>query len=262
MRSLTRISPTACGRLPWIAALIAGLLIVPAKARAEKNLLINGGFKRGSGNSVDEWRTDAWILTSGTTDYLWIPPEGDRAGEIELFSRHDNDARWVQQVSLVPGWYYISAEVRTVGVLPTFTGANVSVLEDGIVSGNLRGDNDWHRLGLYLRVGPRGANVDVALRLGGYMNLTRGRAFFRDAIVVKVSGPPAGADHVFDLDQVRKEEVTGPVGRRWTLVATLIALAILAGTGWRMLDTPANAPVEGERGARRTPRKRSSRKST
>ncbi|HXZ88498.1 MAG TPA: hypothetical protein VEF07_07985 [Candidatus Binataceae bacterium] len=239
----------------WIATLAVGLLIVPCGTRAADNLLNNGDFGRGSGNSVDEWRTDAWILTPGTTDYQWIRPQGGHSGEIQLWTHRDNDARWVQQVSLGPGWYYISADVKTVGVLSTFTGANVSVLEDGIASADLKGDNDWHRLGLYLKVGPRGADVDVALRLGGYMNLTRGQAFFRDARVVRVSGPPPGATQVFDLDQVRKEEVSGPVGRPWTLVATLIALAGLAGVGWRMMGTPAPAAAEAAK-AEPSPRPR------
>lgn len=228
----------------WIAVLAGSLLIIPCRTRAAENLLNNGDFSRGSGNSVDEWRTDAWILTAGTTDYQWIRPQAGRSGEIELETHRDNDARWVQQVSLGPGWYYISADVRTVGVLPTFIGANVSVLEDGIASADLKGDNDWHRLGLYLKVGRRGADVDVALRLGGYMNLTRGQAFFRNARVVRVSGPPPGATQVFDLDQVRKEEISGPVGRPWTLVATFIALAGLAGVGWWMMGTPVPVPAE------------------
>ena len=42
--------------------------MTPARADVIRNLLVNGDFARGSGDSVDGWRTDAWILTAGTTD--------------------------------------------------------------------------------------------------------------------------------------------------------------------------------------------------
>jgi hypothetical protein len=226
--------------LRTVTLAIAMLIISSGAYGGEnQNLLNNADFSHGSGNSVDEWRTDAWILTPGTTDYLWVRPEGGQPGEVELSTHLDNDARWVQQLSLGPGWYYISADARTVGALPTFTGANISVLEDGISSADIKGDSDWQHLGLYLKIGPRGADIDVAMRLGGYMNLTRGQAFFRNASVVRVAAPPPGSDYTYDLDQIRKDEVSGPIGRLWTLVATFIGFAVLAAVGWLMLGAPA-----------------------
>jgi hypothetical protein len=217
--------------------MMLGLLIGPGTSpAAERNLLNNGDFARGSGNSCDGWRVDAWILSPTATEFTWIPPRGAEPAELEIDTHHDNDARWQQTVSLAPGWYYFSVEARTVKILQFFVGATISVLEDSIMSANLKRTNDWTKLGFYLRVGPKGADVDVALRLGGFMNLNRGIAFFRRASVVKVSGPPPGAEHVFDLDQIRKDEVTGPIGKTWSLVATFIAFIILAGIGWRMFS--------------------------
>ncbi|HKV56566.1 MAG TPA: hypothetical protein VJN94_18165 [Candidatus Binataceae bacterium] len=213
-------------------------LLVASPALAAKNLLNNGDLDRGSGDSVDGWRIDAWVLSPGTTDYHWIAPHGSEPGEVEVFTHRDNDARWVQGLNLGPGWYYIGASVRTRGVLPYFDGASVSVLEDGIMSEDLRGDNDWKRIGLYLKVGSGGADIDVALRLGGYMNLTRGQAFFRGARVVKVLAPPLGAMHVFDLEKIRKSEVSGPIGHRWTLVTTFILLGVTTLIGWRLMAEP------------------------
>jgi hypothetical protein len=228
-----------------IAILAILLLGATGSSRAASgNLLENGDFSRGSGNSVDEWRNDAWILTAGTTDYRWIRPEDGQPGEIVVATHLDNDARWVQQLSLGPGWYYISADVRTVGVLATFTGAAVSVLEDGITSADLKGNSDWQKLGLYLKIGPHGADIDVALRLGGYMNLTRGEAFFRNANVVRVDAPPVNADHLYDLDLIRQQEVNGPVGRPWTLPVTLVLLFVIAVVGWWMLTPDIPASVE------------------
>jgi hypothetical protein len=204
---------------------------------APRNLLNNGDFARGTGSSCDEWRTDAWVLTPTATEFTWIRPTGNEPGELVVDTFHDNDARWEQTVSLGPGWYYFSVEARTEKILPFFTGATISILEDSIMSADLKRTNQWTKLGFYLRVGPKGADVDVALRLGGFMNLNRGKVFFRHASAVEVSGPPPGETHVFDLEQVRKDEVTGPIGQTWSLVATFIFFLILAAVGWWLFST-------------------------
>jgi hypothetical protein len=215
------------------------LIVCAISACAEDNLLHNGDFKIGSGDSVDGWQNDAWVQSPGTTDYHWIRPAEGQAGQVEVFTHKDNDARWKQPVTLTSGWYEISVEVRTEKVLPFFTGVSISTLDNGVMSTDLRGDNDWKRLQFYLKVGPRGADVDVCLRLGGYMNLTRGRALFRDARLVRIEAPPAGADHVYDLDAVRKAQFSGPIGSLWSLAATFAMLMALAGLGWWLLAEPA-----------------------
>ena len=215
------------------AAVMLAVIVGPRVARpANVNLLNNGDFARGSGASCDGWRVDAWILSSTATEFKWIAPVGAEPAELEIDTHHDNDARWLQTVSLGPGWYYISVEARTDKILPFFIGATISVLEDSIMSANLKRTNDWTRLGFYLRVGPKGGDVDVALRLGGFTNLNRGKAFFRRSSVVKVDGPPPGEKNVFDLEQIRKDEVTGPIGQTWSLVAVFVAFIILAAVGW------------------------------
>jgi len=220
------------------AALVLSIIILPLSARATTNLLNNGDFTRGSGESVDGWRTDAWVLSAGATEYKWVAPHHSEPAKVEVFSRRDNDARWVQGLSLAPGWYHISVEARTRNVLPFFTGASVSVLEDGIISRDLRGDNDWTLLSLYLRVAGQGANVDVALRLGNYMSLTRGQAWFRRARVVKVAGPARDGSPAFDLGVIRKTETRGPIGRVWTLIAAFLGLGAATAIGWRMMTEP------------------------
>jgi hypothetical protein len=229
---------TSGARLRWTeAALVLAIMATPVRAWASRNLLNNGDFTRGSGASVDGWRTDAWVLNAGTTEYDWIGANHSEPAEVEISSHRDNDARWVQGLSLGPGWYHISVEARTRRVLPYFTGASVSVLEDGIMSEDLRGDHDWTSLGFYLRVGRHGADIDVALRLGGYMNLTRGQAWFRRARVVRIAEPPEDV-RVFDLGEIRKSEASGPIGHLWTLVATFLALGSATLVGWRLMSAP------------------------
>ena len=74
------------------------------------------------------------------------------------------------------------------------------------------------------------------------MNLNRGKAFFRHASVVQVSGPPPGEQHVFDLEQIRKDEVTGPIGQTWSLVAAFLMLIILAAAGWWLFSEASRDP--------------------
>src|ERR1051326_4508020 len=96
MRIATSIRPAA----NILIAAAAVVMLTAVGAHAEKNLLNNGDFARGSGNSVDGWRNDAWILTPGTTEYHWIAPRDGKPAEIELDTKRDNDARWVQTLSL------------------------------------------------------------------------------------------------------------------------------------------------------------------
>lgn len=211
------------------------------------NLLNNGNLARGSGNSCDAWRTDAWILSPTASDFTWIAPEGDHPGQVEIDTSRDNDARWVQTLSLTGGWYHISVWARTEDILPYFTGANISVLEDTIVSADLRGTQPWQQLDLYLKIPPYGADVDVAMRVGGYANLTRGKAFFHDPRVVRVDAPPAGAAHVYDLGAIRKADAPGPIGSHWSLYLTYLMLTIAAVVGWRLfMFEPGSAAATAE----------------
>lgn len=228
------------------ACLLAALATTAEPADPPHNLLNNGDLARGSGSSCDGWRTDGWILSPSSTSFSWIAPAGGYPGQLEVENLRDNDARWSQPLSLRGGWYHISVWARAEDVLPYFTGANISVLEDTIVSADLRGTQPWQQLDLYLKVPPYGADVEVALRLGGYANLTRGRAFFRDAHVERIDAPPAGATHIYDLGAIRKAESPGPIGNRWTLYATFLVLTIAAIAGWRLFMFEPDVAVAGE----------------
>jgi hypothetical protein len=255
MRGLRTRPATGSRRVAILCVIIAGLALTPARARAQsqQNLLLNGDFSKGSGNSPDHWRTSAWIQKGDTTTYTWThEPSG--AASVEVENKLSNDARWVQSLSLDQGWYYISAEIRADHASPYLTGANISILEDGITSPDLKGTTDWQRVGFYLKVGKRGADVELALRLGGFLNLTMGHAFFRKTSVVKIGSPPPEMTHVFDLDEIRKCAEPGPIGERWTLVATFMALGIVAVFGWRLFGAQSvpmpRAAVRRERRSR------------
>lgn len=222
-----------------------------ATAGAGGNLLSNPGFSHGAGDSPDDWRTGGWNESPAVTRYDWLHSAGSEP-ELIITNIRPNDARWIQSLSLGPGLYYISAEVRTEDVGSGAAGATVSLDEDGIGSSDLRGTTGWNRLGFYLRVGRHGADVEVAMRLGGFSSLNTGRAYFRDASVTKVAVPEPGIKApVFDLSTIRKSLGSPPLGRPWTLAATLAVLTILVFVGWKMYGSDDPEPFVAPRAERR-----------
>ena len=231
------------------AAQTAGAPIAVGGAPAEAaNLLVNSRFASGSGANPDHWRTEAWINAAATSSYGWTRAASG-PGEVEVSNIRPNDARWVQPLVLGPGWYRISTEVRTENVGATAQGATVSLLEDGANSPDVRGTSGWRPIGLYVKVGSHGADIEIALRLGGFSSLNTGRAFFRNPSVTLVNAPPAAAAATFDLDAIRKASGSPPIGHPATLIAVFAALGALAYYGWRLYGTPvpATASARGER---------------
>ncbi len=204
-----------------------------APAPAGKEVLINGDFAKGSGDQPDDWRDEAWVNAPEAFKTTWQRPENGHPGELIVENLKANDGRWEQSLSLEPGWYYFGAEIRTENVGVKETGATVSVLEDGAMSRDVQGTADWRRLGFYLKISGRGADVDVALRVGGYGSLNTGRAYFRNASVLKISALPPGATPVYDLAEIRKTTTPPQLGSHYSLVIAFLLLGVGAVWGWR-----------------------------
>lgn len=246
------------GTLAAIASLILILGVCgAASAQPKRELMHNGDLSKGSGNSPDDWRTEAWINEPAAVDFKWTRPPAGGPGELEVNARQADDARWMQSMSLGPGIYYFSAEIRTEDVAQQNSGANISVMEDGIMSPEVKGTTGWTRVGFYLKVGSKGADVDVALRVGGFGSLNTGRGFFRNVSGIKLDAIPAGAQPVYDLDQIRKQAEPVPEGSPISLVATFVLLAAIAYAGWRMV---AIEPPKVTRAAARREAKRANRR--
>ena len=216
--------------------LCAMFLATPSSLRAndtEKNLLANGNFAKGSEDQPDSWRTEAWINNPDSFQAHWHSYT-DKPSELEVDALKANDARWMQPLTVGPGWYKLSAEIRTENVGTKESGATISVMEDGIMSPELHGTSDWKQVALYLKVGGHGADIDVALRVGGFGSLNSGKAFFRNASLVKIDAPPPDATPTFDLMAIRKQGEPVPIGSPISLVFTFAVLAAIAWAGWRI----------------------------
>lgn len=231
-----------------VLMLLMTSLPVPARADAfatstPRNLLMNGDFAKGSVDQPDEWRTEAWINSPDAFQHHWVHRPGE-GNELEVENLKPNDARWEQPLSLEEGFYHASVEVRTENVGAPNDGATISIMTDGMMSADVKGTSGWRRVGFYFRVGKHGADVDVALRVGGYGSLNAGRAFFRDARLEKIAALPKDAGPVFDWDAIQKAEIPEPIGRLWTLPIVLALLIAMVVFGWWMYGSePPPAPA-------------------
>jgi dolichyl-phosphate-mannose-protein mannosyltransferase len=218
--------------LLFCAALFAAPTLSLA-AGNQKNLLLNGDFAKGSEDQPDSWRTEAWINNPDSFQAHWHSNTG-KPSELEVDALKANDARWMQPLTVAPGWYQLSVDVRTEDVGTKESGATVSVMEDGIMSPEVHGTSDWQRVTLYLKVGGHGADIDVALRIGGFGSLNNGKAFFRNASLIKIDAPPPNATPTYDLMAIRKQGQPVPIGSPISLVVVFALLGAIAYTGWRI----------------------------
>jgi len=220
----------------FLCATLAAALFAPLRAAFaadQKNRLLNGDFAKGSEDQPDLWRTEAWINNPESFQAHWHSYT-DKPSELEVDNLKPNDGRWMQPLTVPAGWYQISVDLRTENVGAKESGATISVMEDGIMSADIHGTTDWQRVTLYLKVGAHGADIDVALRIGGFGRLNTGKAFFRNASMVRIDGPPPSATPTYDLNVIRKQAAPVPIGSPISLALTYVALAAMAWAGWRI----------------------------
>ena len=239
-----------------IASAVFAVLTILAfapRVRAANELLSNADLSKGSENQPDSWQTQAWVNEPDAVTFNWTHPPNGGPGEAEVNAVKPNDARWWEQLELKQGWYYISAEIRTENVGADKSGATISVMEDGIMSPEVKGNSNWTKVGMYMRVGSKGADVQVALRIGGFGSLNTGRAFFRNASVTRIDAPPANAQPTYDLEKIRQAAQPVPIGKPYSLVLTYLLLLAIAYAGWRLfaIEPPKVNRAEARREAKK-----------
>ncbi len=165
------------------------------------DVVSNGDLSHGKGASPDRWQNIPGL--PGRSTLRWHHEPGKPA-EIEVYNFEPNDAHWNQTLHLAPGWYHFTAEARSEGVPTGNTGVTISILEGWILSNELHGNAGWQTVGFYLKIGPSGADLDLACRLGGFSSINTGRAFFRNVKGIRIDQPPAHANPEYDLDLLRR----------------------------------------------------------
>ena len=175
--------------LKRILCVFAVFLILSAGvfARAEDILLTNPALE---GEGVP----DGWEVRSYLKDACSV--ESDR-GIVTLISYEPNDLRLCQTVAVEENTAYtLFAEISVQNVMggrgATLSIDNYSVDGCYIYSRNLLGSMDWTGTELTFRTGEGQTSVVVALRLGGYSELSAGTARFR-SVRLAPAGEGAGA---------------------------------------------------------------------
>jgi hypothetical protein len=190
----------------FLIALCLSWLAICHGCRSTTAPIRNGDLTRGT-DSPENWQSNPGL--PGLSILRWHhTPSGP--GELEIHNVKPNDSHWTQIVHLDPGWYLFTAEVRAEAVPADHAGANLSSLEDGIISTPISGTTDWKTLGFYLKVGNAGADLPIACRLGGYSSPNTGTARFRNIMGKKVEAPTQENIPRYDLDTIRGIGVPPP----------------------------------------------------
>jgi dolichyl-phosphate-mannose-protein mannosyltransferase len=218
-------------------------------AAAERNLVVNGDLSRGSKKVPDQWFGTA--ETRKLTDFEW------QRGELTTMNHAPNYASWHQILMLGPGWYRISAMVRTDGARDDGPGATIAVKAvsgERLTSNALHGTSEWSPVALYLHVAKWGETSELLLQLGDDHDLETGSAFFRNVDATQIAAPPADASPVYELGHPVSASTPSaappPAGFDYQRplgvicgVALIVLLAICLGTIWRPATTHPSTPL-------------------
>lgn len=178
---------------------MAGFLLAAAfpgsAAHADGGLLQNGGFESEGAGQPTSWTIDAWHtgdINSRMTIQQDIVHNGTHAALIE--NLQPNDAKYVQKVTVdADTLYKLSAYVRVDYADPGAKGANLSVLGITDTSVDLQATNGaWQLVEMYGKTGKSQKELQVAVRLGGYGSLSKGKAYFDDVSLTKAAAAPSG----------------------------------------------------------------------
>ncbi|MDF2927735.1 MAG: glycosyl transferase family protein [Paenibacillaceae bacterium] len=180
------------GRIGLLALL--GLFLWTGICSAADNLLHNGDFEQGSGSAG--WEQDVWNH-GDTYSRLMITADYAHAGRRSVFidSIRENDAKWIQAVAVKPeALYKLSGWIRAEGIGTEAKGANLSVLGSSDMSVDLKDTGgEWQYVELYGKTGAKQKEMKIALRIGGYGSLNKGKAWFDDVALEEVQAVPVEA---------------------------------------------------------------------
>ena len=105
-------------------------------------------------------------------------------------SMEKNDARFVYNLKTNKGYYYkVSCWVATENISNNAIGANLSIYSTSTYIGDLRGTNDWTYIEGYIHANNY-EDLKICLRLGGFSNENKGKAWFDDLRVEEMEKLP------------------------------------------------------------------------
>ena len=177
-----------------LCALLALMALFAALtgALAEENLIVNGDFSEMDGDLPAGWRKEMWLTDQGIS-LLSVEDDGLEGRGACVSNVDANDARFVQTVTVKPDTLYrISGMIRAERCDGEGYGANLSV--GGVfVYSDSKYDTAgrWEYVELYGYTGDDQTSLDVYCRVGGYGQLSRGKAWFDDIEMAEADRAPS-----------------------------------------------------------------------
>lgn len=167
------------------------ILFVSISLHSE-NLLRNPGMEE-SDTAFPGW--SEIYYSSGSV--FAIERQNPHAGRncVSIENKDLNDSRLVQSVYVEENTKYrLSAWIRAEGVNINSGGANISLADFFFASQPVFETNGkWQRVEFYLYVETEVTQVAIGIRLGNFANVSRGKAYFDDVSMEKVSSIPGGS---------------------------------------------------------------------
>ena len=172
-------------------ALMLILCCLGAALAEEGNLLANGNFSAVEGGMPESWRKDMWLTDAGVS-LLTVDEDGYDGACVTVTNVDENDARFAQTVAVEPdSLYRISGMIRAEDCDGDGYGATLSIDGAFVYSESVYDtDGEWEYVEFYGHTGPSQTALTVFARVGGYGQLSRGRASFDDIAVVPVDEVP------------------------------------------------------------------------
>lgn len=217
-----------CLRRLLIPLFILVLAAGASAAVAETNILYNADFSIPSaeGGLPDGWEFDAWDAT--VSDAYAI---SEAAGKVVVVENSvPSDARVVQRIAVEPNTCYrFSCEVQGVGIIGG-KGATISIL-DTFVGSDAVFDTDGYTTLSFTGMTDAGqTEIILALRVGGYGELSGGAAKFRNVFAEKLDDVPASAQSLKTAAPGSGDEKTEDAqSTAWPLILLLTLVVALLG---------------------------------
>ena len=205
-----------------------------------ENLIENGDFSTMDGELPEGWRRELWLTDAGVS-VLTVEEDGYEGRCVSVTNVDANDARFVQTVPVEPNTLYrVSGMVRAEDCDPEGYGASLSIGNVFVYSEALYDTHGrWEYVELYGWTGADQTELDIFARVGGYGNLSRGRAWFDNIALSEVAAAPADV-FVYDFyrneggdssESFAAEEASDGEPERfteaWLLFTAIYALAVL-----------------------------------
>ncbi|MEN8906447.1 MAG: hypothetical protein ABF289_10865 [Clostridiales bacterium] len=176
---------------------------------SDKNLIENSSFELYKDNNFENWCVYSWFSDNENKIFnidSSIYNKGQNCALIYL--KNENDARYLQKIELDSKKYYkVSCFMKTENVGNNSVGANIGILDQSVVSNDLKGTNDWTEVDLFLKSTENKDKITLTFGLGSYGSLNTGKLWIDNIKVEKLDNIPHGKD-VFDLSNYKEKEDT------------------------------------------------------